>query len=487
MYKVKLQQKTLLARDGELLSRVLQGHSIPFPHPCGGMGTCGKCTVLVDGKPELSCRYAVHSDISVILPTEQAICAPSGATESGTLNDRMCYALDLGTTTLALALVSLDEKKIIRVVTANNPERAYGADIMSRIAYCTDHDQNDLLTCLVPIIEQMVQSFENPNALPMYVAGNTTMLHLLLGEDCRGIGVAPYRSVFLEKRKTKDLFRGVSEVIFLPGIHAFVGADIVAGMYHIGMPKHGKYRLLLDLGTNAEIVLYSDEHALCTAAAAGPCFEGACIQNGMGALPGAICEAEFKNGILSYKTIDNQEAVGICGTGLVDIIATLVSRGVIDETGALEDESYPISEQVSLYASDVRQFQLAKSAVYSALRALLHIEGIGFSDVDALYVSGGFSSKINVEHAAAVGLLPSELKDKCIAVGNSSLLGTVKYAIEQGDLIPYTKAKYIDLAQDAEFTRLFVENMIFGPDAGALPPRRILGALPRTPQAFKKA
>ena len=461
MYKVKLRQKTLLAKDGELLSRVLQGHGIPFPHPCGGNGTCGKCTVLVDGKPELSCRYAVHSDISVILPTEQAIYAPSGATENGSPSDRMCYALDLGTTTLALALVSLDEEKIVRVVTANNPQRAYGADIMSRIAYCGDHAQNDLLACLVPIVEQMIQSLEIPNALPLYVAGNTTMLHLLFGEDCRSIGVAPYHSVFLEGRKTKDLFRGVSEVISLPGIHAFVGADVVAGMYHIGMPKQGKYRLLLDLGTNAEIVLYSEERALCTAAAAGPCFEGACIQNGMGALPGAICEAEFKNGALAYKTIDNKEAVGICGTGLVDLIAALVERGIIDETGALEDESYPITEQVSLYASDVRQFQLAKSAVYSAILALLHKEDIEFSDVDALYISGGFSAKINIERAAAVGLLPVELKDKCIAVGNSSLLGTVKYATEQGDLTPYTKAKYIDLASDAEFTRLFVENMIF--------------------------
>jgi uncharacterized 2Fe-2S/4Fe-4S cluster protein (DUF4445 family) len=181
----------------------------------------------------------------------------------------------------------------------------------------------------------------------------------------------------------------------------------------------------------------------------------------MGALPGAICEASFKNGALGYKTIGDKEAVGICGTGLVELVAALLERGIIDETGALEDESYPITEKVSLYASDVRQFQLAKSAVYSAILALLHIEGIGFSDVDTMYISGGFSSKINIEHATAVGLLPAEMKDKCIAVGNSSLLGTVKYAIEQNDLTPYTDAKYIDLAADAEFTRLFVENMMF--------------------------
>jgi uncharacterized 2Fe-2S/4Fe-4S cluster protein (DUF4445 family) len=265
----------------------------------------------------------------------------------------------------------------------------------------------------------------------------------------------------LESKKTKNAFCGVSELISLPNIHSFVGADIVAGMYHIGMPEPGKYRLLLDLGTNAEIVLYSDERALCTAAAAGPCFEGACIQNGMGALPGAISGARFEGGGLAYETIDNKEAVGICGTGLVDLVATLVSRGLIDQTGAMEDESYPITEHVSLYDSDVRQFQLAKSAVCSALLSLLHIEGIGFPDVDALYISGGFSAKINVENAAAVGLLPMELKDKCIAIGNSSLLGTVKYAIEQGDLFPYTKAQYVDLASNAEFTRLFVENMMF--------------------------
>lgn len=461
MYKVKLPEKTLLAEDGALLSHVLQEHSIPFSHPCGGNGTCRKCTVLVDGKPELSCRYIIHKDISVILPTDQEIYAPSGAAENGRYSDHMCYALDLGTTTLALALVSLDEKKIVRVATANNPQRAYGADIMSRISYCEKNSQSDLFSCLVPVIEQLIGSFEIPNRLPLYVAGNTTMLHLLFGENCRSIGVAPYTPVFLESKTARGLFRGVSEIYSLPNIHSFVGADVVAGLYHIGMPQHGKYRLLVDLGTNAEIVLYSDEHALCTAAAAGPCFEGACIQNGMGALPGAICEASFENGGLEYKTIGDKNAVGICGTGLVDLVAALLARGIIDETGALEDESYPITENVSLYASDVRQFQLAKSAVYSAILALLHIEGIGFSDIDALYISGGFSSKINIGHAAAVGLLPAEMKDKCIAVGNSSLLGTVKYAIEQNDLTPYTGAKYIDLAADAEFTRLFVENMMF--------------------------
>ena len=461
MHQIKLQNKILLAEDGELLSHVLQKYGISVPHPCGGTGKCGKCMLLVDGKKQRSCRYPVRHNISLILPNDMPIESQSDAKQTEMLTEEMCYVLDIGTTTLALALVSLDKKQVVRVVTQNNPQRAFGADVMSRIAYCQTNPQGVLHTTLTDTVRHMVASFGISQKLKMFVAGNVTMLHLFFDMDCRGIGTAPYTPLFLDGKKTESFIDGVSQIESLPAIHSFIGADIVAGIYHVGMPSQKKYNLLLDLGTNAEIVLFSNEKILCTSAAAGPCFEGANIVCGTGAITGAICEAGFDNGKLTYQTIGNASPIGICGTGLVDIIAALLSRGIIDRTGFLEDESYPITDTVYLDASDIRQFQLAKSAIYSAVLSLLRIENISFSDVQTLYLAGGFSTKINIPNAAAVGLFPRELAPKSLSVGNSSLLGTIKYALEKDILPPYTTAQYIDLAATEEFSRLFMENMMF--------------------------
>jgi uncharacterized 2Fe-2S/4Fe-4S cluster protein (DUF4445 family) len=215
--------------------------------------------------------------------------------------------------------------------------------------------------------------------------------------------------------------------------------------------------LLIDLGTNAEIVLFSEKSALCTAAAAGPCFEGANISCGMSATSGAVYSySEDK-----IKTISDAPAKGICGTGLVDIIAYLLDKEIMDETGYMEDD-FEIAEGVSINQADIRQYQLAKSAVYSAIITLLQMKNITFDDIDKMYISGGFSAKINIENAVKTGLLPKELKNKCIAIKNSSLLGTVKYACEKNDLAIYIdNSTYVDLSANPTFSDLFIENMMF--------------------------
>lgn len=462
MHRVRIGDKAFLAEDGELLSRVLQKNGLAMAHVCGGVGLCGKCRLLVDGKEELSCQYAVRGDISVTLPKEDSIRSQSDIFQSLALTEHMCYALDIGTTTLALALVSLDEKKVVRVITRNNPQRAFGADIMSRISFCQTHEQTELHAPLVATIQEMIADLGISEPLSLFTSGNLTMLHLFLNEDCRGIGTAPYTPVFLEGKKIPSFIKGASEIHVLPSIHSFVGADIVAGMYRVGMPSGNKYRLLVDLGTNAEIALFSSKKVLCAAAAAGPCFEGAGIFCGMSATEGAICAVSLEKGLLKYETIGNDVPSGICGTGLIDIVAMLLKMGLIDQSGYLEDEVYPLTENVYLSAEDVRQLQLAKSAVCSAILALLRIATVSFDDIETLYLSGGFSGKINVQSAATIGLLPRELANKAVSVGNSSLLGTVKYAQERGDLSPFLRnASYIDLAQTPDFSELFIRNMMF--------------------------
>ena len=460
MHKVKVGDSILIAQDGALLHDVLIGSGKSVEHPCGGRGVCRKCTVTVDGEQVLSCLYRITHDITVILPEYGQIESVTGADTFEVTTDKVCYVLDIGTTTLALALVSLENGKIVKVITDTNPQRMFGADVISRIDYCTKNGAEKLQKVLLEAVEKMMQAI-GMSAETLYIAGNTTMLHLFFGVDCASIGVAPYTPVFLETQNEAAANLGltlVKNVISMPNISAFVGADIVAGLNLVGSPMSGKHDLLIDLGTNAEVVLFSEKDALCTAAAAGPCFEGANISCGMSATAGAI-SAYGEDGI---KTIADAKPLGICGTGLVDVIAVLLERGEIDETGFMECESYTLSEGVTLEGGDVRQYQLAKSAVNSAILTLMKLKNVGFEDIGHMYISGGFSAKINIKNAVKTGLLPKELESKCVTLNNSSLLGAVKYAFEQNELSCLLDgARYIDLSSDPDFSELFIENMMF--------------------------
>ena len=451
--------KPTTAKVGTLLSDILD-----IEKPCGGHGTCGKCKVKVNGRDQLACKYIVESDIEVETYKKAEIVSSTGAIESGVLTSNLCFALDIGTTTLALALVSRDEKRIVRVVTATNPQRSFGADVISRIEYCRDNGVEALKSSVVGAVNKMIDGifaeFGNLPIEKMYVAGNTTMLHCFLGVDCSSMGASPYTPSFIEMRAERGCDVGidrVGEIVTLPGVSAFVGADIVAGVNYVDMPKDDKYSLLIDLGTNAEIILFSKENLICTAAAAGPCFEGVNISCGMSAAEGAV-SAYFAD--KSYETIGNQKAKGICATGLVDIIAESVKNETVDETGYMEDDLV-IAEGVCLTPKDVREFQLAKSAVLSATECLLEKVGIGVADLERLYVAGGFSAALKVENAVYTGLLPKGAEKIFTPVNNSSLLGCVKYALEEKKLDFVEKTKYIDVSADGSFSEKFFENMCF--------------------------
>lgn len=458
-FNVTINGKTVLAGAGTVLSDLLD-----IEKPCGGRGACGKCKVKINGEEKLACRYMIESDIEVETYEKSEIISETGISASGDVTGKLCYALDIGTTTLALALVSLDEKKTVKVVTATNPQRAYGADVITRIDYCQKNSVKELQSVLVNEINRMIAEFNVGIVDTMYVSANVTMLHTFFGVDPSSIGVAPYTPAFLES-KTESAERiglhGVKTVISLPSVASFVGADIVAGLNLVGLPDEGKYDLLVDLGTNAEVVLFSNKSGVATAAAAGPCFEGANISCGMSATKGAVYAFEMNYGHSSYKTISDEKPVGICGTGLIDIIAELLKNEIIDETGYMDDD-YEIAEGVYLSCGDVRQYQLAKSAVCSAILSLMKTEGVAFDGISHMYISGGFSNKINISNAVNSGLLPRELAGKTVALNNSSLQGTVKFALEQNELEALTKMiKYVDLSANKYFTDLFVENMMF--------------------------
>lgn len=469
MYKVEIiqngQRIAVRVEKGTLLSSVLIENSTAAEHLCGCKGLCKKCTVFVKGKSELSCQYIIDSDICVEVPEESDIESVTGMEESDKLTDNVCLCFDIGTTSLALALVSLDEHRIIGTVTKSNPQRIFGADVMSRIDYSTKYGtaqlHNTVIAALNQMINELLKRFGLKETENLYVAGNTAMLHLFFGIDCSSMGVSPYTPSFLESKTVKAENLGIKRIkhiISLPGISAFVGSDIVAGLGFIGFSKNGKYNLLIDLGTNAEVVLFSDNKILCTAAAAGPCFEGANISCGMSASKGAIYEYSDEG----YSVIGNTEPCGICATGLINVIAALIETEVVDETGYMECGVYRLTENVSITQKDIRQFQLAKSAVYSAVITLMNKAEISFDDIENMYVSGGFSGKMNISDAVKTGLLPRELKNKFTPINNSSLLGTVKYAYEKNIFSVFTEnAEYVDLSADVLFGELFIENMLF--------------------------
>ena len=462
MHKVSFNNRIVEVADGTILSDILMKSGEVLPHPCGGKGNCRKCLVLVNGKEELSCQYKIKSDIVVVLPENDDIFSETGVEESRKVTQNTCLCLDIGTTTLALALISLDNKNIIKVKTATNPQRAYGSDVITRIEYSNKNGVFELQKCLIKEINKMIDELGVSSESTMYVAGNTTMLHIFFGIAPSPMGVAPYTPVFLDSKIIKGSEIGlnnIEKIISLPCISAFVGADLVAGIRYTELPENNKYNLLVDLGTNAEIVLYNKDKLYCTSAAAGPCFEGANITCGMSATDGAIYSYSIDG---SYETINNVKAKGICGTGLIDIISVLLGKGIIDETGYMECEEYFITDGVEITQKDIRQYQLAKSAVYSGLTAILKEKTISFESIENLFISGGFSAKINIDNAVKTTLLPRELKNKVIVLNNSSLLGTIKYACEKNDLSFYlNNVEYIDLSTNSQFMELFVENMEF--------------------------
>jgi len=449
-----------------LLSDALAVCGYAVPHPCGRRGACKKCTVLVNGNPVLACRTTIGEDAQVLLPDTEALVALAGEEETGRLTPQVCLCLDIGTTTLALALVSLDEKRIIRSITAPNPQRAFGADVISRIDHCMKHGPAELQKTLIDRLQEMIDQLRGEFSLSsvpvLYAAGNTTMLHLLFGVDCSSMGVSPYTPAFIDSHTSPAKaigLCGVNTVVSLPGIAAFVGADIVAGLEYTGLPDGDAHQLLLDLGTNAEIALISRDGILCTAAAAGPCFEGANISCGMSASAGAVCAVAEDGGC---TVIGGGKATGLCATGLIDAVALGVRQEIIDETGYLEGDELSICPCVSLTQKDIREFQLAKSAIRAAMECLIARAGITYADVSHLYVAGGFSAGLNVDNAAFVGLIPTQLKEAFCGVNNASLLGCVTRALSREESsLPLSRAQYVDLSSDPLFTQLFMEHMMF--------------------------
>lgn len=498
-------------RRGSNLFQVLQEHQILLPSYCGGRGTCGKCGIRLQKgclpiTPEdrtafsdkqlqqgmrLSCNAILQQDLTISIEHQESaeIAAIGSKTEKKASADTQnayrakdCgIAIDIGTTTLAFALAELREGALLSEYRAANSQRICGADVISRIQAANSGKQedlrrmikSDLLAGIAGLLEQSPISFGQIRHI--VIAANTVMLHLFRGYSCKGLSRYPFTSETLrmETHSFEELFPGSSlkitaDVSLLPGISAFVGADITAGLYACNILADKEPALFIDLGTNGELALKAGNRIFTASTAAGPAFEGGNIKWGIPSIPGAIL------GIApSLRTIDNKPPKGICGTGIIEIIADLLHDGSMDSTGKLAapyfEQGYPLArtsqgEWILLTQQDIREFQMAKAAIRAGIELLFFHAGLSCEDAATVYLAGAFGYYLNPQKAAVTGLLPKALASKTVACGNTSLRGAMAY-LQTNDSDSLQNIKDVSipvsLAEDDRFQELYLEFMAF--------------------------
>jgi len=470
--------RAVRAAEGTNLLRLLEEEQIILSAPCQGKGRCGKCRVIVDGEEALACQTPVQGDMTVQVPRSEGSglsVFSAGPWPQG--HEGLGIALDIGTTTLAAVLVDLSSGQVLDSRSALNPQRVCGADVISRIAACGE-GQLPLLTELIrtaarQLAEQLLPAAKGQPIGPMTVCGNTTMSHIFCGVDPSPIGVAPYTPVFTEMKEYpgSELGLPVESVFVLPSAAGYIGSDVVCGIHTLG--EAAEVRLLADLGTNGELALIMGDRIVCASTAAGPALEGANIECGTGGIPGAICAV---SDALDFRTVSEQPAVGICGSGLTDLMAVLLRSGVIDETGALDeecggdmearidDQKFYLQEDIWLSQKDIRQFQLAKAAIHAGIETLCESAGLHCADVGKLYVAGGLGYHLAEKSMLETGLIPAPFAGRLETPGNTALAGAVRCLLEQEREKICATASSIEICEltgRSDFSDRFIDAMCF--------------------------
>lgn len=460
---------------------------LSFYRPCGGIGKCLSCAIkFVYGMPpmtsfdergldfsemragyRLGCKCVITRDCKILVPASLAseitsVLADEVAEDEDINKENIGIAVDIGTTTLATAVIDLDTGKMLRQRNCTNSQIQFGADVMSRVKAAMEGHNNELMDCVRKDLMKLGREILGENYLMHKVvfSGNTIMTHLLLGMVVDGFARYPFVPYTLDSVKfVKDR----RNIFFMPAISAFVGGDIVSGLYYL--KDRGSF-LLVDMGTNAELVLYDGKTYYCTSASAGPALEGASLSCGVASVRGAINHLSINDGKCTYTTIGGEAPIGLCGSGVIDLIHELRRNNLIDEGGLLVEEyaesGYPISENVVVTGEDIQQVLLAKAAIYSAITLLIKEAGIQVDDIDHLFVSGGLGATIGVWSAAGIGIFPKELLPKFEAVGNTSLRGAIKF-VRDGNEEELQEikdnAKVVVLNEKPEFQELFLDNL----------------------------
>ena len=489
-----------IAQAGDSLYALMENNGVEIDAPCSGNGTCGKCRVkIISGAVEmesnthlskedyndgwcLACQSKIIGDAVIWVPKtasafkseivtadlstpeeleryEKAVSDIFAAGISkGTSAKGMGVAIDIGTTTVTGAMLDLASGKVLSKASLGNGQIKYGADVINRIIQQSKEGGVEKLRkavredTVINIMETLCKGAgkEASDISRVVIAGNTTMEHLFLGADGQSIRLEPYIPEFLahEPMLCKDagLPAGEGAMLYLaPNVGSYVGGDITAGILPAMLWNREDMNLFIDLGTNGELVLGNSEFMFTCACSAGPAFEGGDISNGMRAMNGAVDSCEIDPDTMEpvLHTIGNSKPLGLCGSGLISIIAELFAAGIIsakgkfvregsrirhDEYGGTEyifatAEESGSGRELTITEVDLDNFIRAKAAIFSAIRTMLNAVDMTVDDIDNIIIAGGIGSGINIAKAIEIGMLPKQPLEKYSYIGNSSLTG----------------------------------------------------------------
>lgn len=465
-------------------------HELGVEFPCGGAGSCGKCRVkLTHGELScspshsrtmdrlgleapwhLACMCELRGDADIELEQFSTFILADQSTFEFSPSRGYGIAIDVGTSTMVAQLLDLRSARVLAVETALNPQGRFGADLVTRLEKALSGKSAEMTRLLRAAVGRMLHELLRRTGVDrlerILLVGNTVMHHFFCELPLAPLSQYPFHSRHLGACSFSpgdlgwDLEAGAIE--FLPSIGSFVGSDILAGIHATGMLGRESYSILVDLGTNGEIVAGNRNGAICASTAAGPAFEGARISMGMQASAGAISGVAIRKGELECRVIGKLRARGICGSGLLDAVAVLHQLGRIGEFGEIRDgsEAISLSDGVVLSAADIQEFLLAKSAISTGIHILLRKLGIGTDQVSQLYLAGGFGTYVNEKHLNTTGMISLDPR-RVIKLGNTALMGA-KMSLLSGPGLARSALsgiRHMNLEAEADFQDLFISGL----------------------------
>jgi len=489
-----LNQSFEVAKESQLHD-ILFNYGVEFP--CGGHARCRGCRVRIkEGhlpvtEPQknildvnelnkgwrLACQGSVQNDLIIELDQWKSDVLSDDSDFQFSPMDGLGVAIDLGTTTLAAQLVNRETGEVLAVETDINPQAKYGGDIMTRIdAASRLVKQNEMQLLIRSKLNDMIINLfhssneKNSRLKRIIIVGNAVMHNIFCGIDVEPMGYHPFEPVSnnLELYTPSELRWDLNEDVtieFLPGVGSFIGSDILIGAWAKNMIESDGIKVLVDLGTNGEIMVGNKDKFLAASTAAGPAFEGAGISMGMRAATGAISTVMTRNGEIIPKVLGSEKARGICGSGLVDAISVYLDDGSIKADGRfLNGESIMVMDPVVITQKDIRELQLAKGAIATGIRLLLKEFNAEEKDVSEVYLSGAFGNYISKRSARRIGLLNFPQK-KITTAGNTALLGAKMALFNKSKINNFyeirEKTTHLDLSMHPDFTDIFAELVNF--------------------------
>ena len=480
------QNEVLNVQEGTGLLEALRRAGLAPDAPCGGNGTCGKCKVSVDGRQVLSCQTTVDRDMIVTLGQKAGLnVLRAGVTPDlrmDPLKAGNLIAFDIGTTSVVCFLLDGETGAELASASMLNPQTVYGADVISRIQSAlggTLEQQRDLIReGMCSLIRQVCREGKtDPGQIGVVsVVGNPCMQQLFLGISPKNLAGVPFAPVLTEAKTVACAevlpICGNARLLVVPDISGYIGADTMGCVLSTKLYESNDIVLMVDIGTNGEMVLGNQERMIACSTAAGPALEGANIRFGMRGTEGAIDHVWIEKGEICCSVISGGTARGICGSGLIDAVAVLLEQKKLNKRGKMTSDTQAegqsvimLKDNVYLTQDDIRQVQMAKGAIYAGIVLMARQLGIEIGDIRQVQLAGAFGNYLNPQSACRIGLLPEELLERITPVGNAAGSGAKLLACDKSALPLSQKLtdriEFLELASLPEFSRTFARSMNF--------------------------